>query len=63
MNQKWFWCPKCMEAVPQLSPKHYKGECHCEEKAPVDMVLLDESDPRVQPTLQKLNQVTRGRRF
>ena len=49
-DQKWFWCPKCAQSVPQLSDKHYKGECPCEKDKTeqyVEMVLLPENDPRV----------------
>ena len=58
-EQMWYWCPKCHEAVPQLSPKHYAGYCPCQDKTTleevlagkerkyVDMVLLRDSDPRI----------------
>lgn len=49
-EQQWYWCPTCKIAVPQLSPEHYKGECHCEKARtgkPVEMVLLVDSDSRV----------------
>lgn len=60
-GQKWFWCPRCKTAVPQLSPKHHKGHCPCigvdkttEGSPEAEMTLLSENDSRITPTLRRL---------
>lgn len=52
-DTKGFWCPKCHEAVPQLSPEHHTGYCtKCNRK----MNLLEGNDIRLHtPSADKVN--------
>lgn len=56
-NSNWWWCPKCKEAMPQLSPEHYKGECPCQHRKTgkhVDMILVPYTDKRVASTIREI---------
>lgn len=52
---KGYWCPKCHQSVPQLSPEHRAGFCTCTEEE-TEMVLLEGDDIRLHiPTPEEVN--------
>lgn len=52
---KGYWCPKCHEAVPQLSSEHHSDVCMCTGDETI-MDLLDGDDIRLHtPTAEEVN--------
>jgi len=39
-----FWCPKCLNVVPRLSPEHHSGFCMCTGEE-IPCVLVERSNP------------------